>query len=160
MSRSVSVMLETLCEACRASACKFEAAAAFSEREQLRERFVECAEQWGNFAWDLQEEVVRLGREPYYDHGRTVEEDVERDPGDHGIDESTSEGEVSRICAQSVEAASEAYAQLLEDRVLPDRVRSLLKRHDAEIRRSMDERPLRERSHDRGGGFIYSRHGN
>jgi hypothetical protein len=153
-------MLETLCEACRSCACKFEAAAAFSEREQLHERFVEWAEQWGNFAWDLQEEVVSLGREPYYDHGRTVEKDVEDGSGDREVNESTSEAEMSRICAQSVEAASEAYAQLLEDRVLPDRVRTLLKRHYAEIRRSTDERPARGHSYDHGERLIYSRQSN
>jgi hypothetical protein len=142
MSRSVADLLETLCEACRACACKFEAAAAFSEREHLRERFVECAEQWGNFAWDLQEEVVRYRREPYYDHGRGVETDVEEKPGDRAIDESTSEAEVARICAQCTKAASDAYNELLEDRVLPESARALLKRHYAEIRRSVDGRSV------------------
>jgi hypothetical protein len=140
-------MLETLCEACRACACKYETAAAFCEREEARERFVECAEQWGNYAWDLQEEVVRLGREPYYDHGRMVEKDVEGVSREREINESASEAEMIRICARCAKDASSAYAQLLEDRVLPESAQVLLKRHYAEIRRPMDERSPRERSY-------------
>src|SRR5262245_12860568 len=71
-------ILENLSVICRSCAEKFESAAAGCEDEARHERFVERAEQFGNYVWDLQEQIHRFGEHRLPERGRlltTGEED-------------------------------------------------------------------------------------
>jgi hypothetical protein len=142
---NVVQILEDLSEVCRECAEKFGAAASVSENEERRERFVGRSEQWGNYAWDLQEEIMRFGRDRFYDHGRLVEDEDGGAAVLRELTEAKDEAELQQICRKCAENSADQYRQTLEAGGLPDRVRGLLNRQLAEMRRALENGNLQRR---------------
>jgi hypothetical protein len=126
-------ILENLSHVCRSCAEKFEAAAAGCENEERHERFVERAEQFGNYVWDLQEEILRFGQDRVPERGRFVMSDAGDSAARNSVVETKDEEPTSGSCLQCIEKAENEYRRAMEDRVLSDSIKGLLRRHHVEI---------------------------
>jgi hypothetical protein len=131
-------ILETLSYVCRSCAERFEAAAAGCHNEESHELFVERAEQFGNYAWDLREEISRFGNDRFLERSRTVMLDEDASAKSDKFVGPKNENEASESCLHCVEKAETEYRRAMEDRAMVDPIKKLLRRHHSEIQEAME----------------------
>jgi hypothetical protein len=138
MNSSCVEILENLSRLCRSCAERFESAAAGCGDEQKHEKLVERAEQFGNYVWDLQEELSRFGRDRSGERLRMMISNEEGATDSSEASDTVHKDKPGVNCLECIESAESEYRRAMEERVVLEPLRKLLSRHHSEIQGALE----------------------